>query len=206
MIICMSDIICVTNRNLCRENFHQRIRKITACHPDRIILREKDLNRQDYEALAASVMKLCRQHETECVLHSHIHTALKLGASGIHLPLSILRSMSAQDKRSFKRIGASCHSIGEALEAQALGCTYLIAGHIFETDCKRGLPGRGLSFLKEVCDAVSVPVYAIGGICPENASDIRQAGAQGVCVMSSLMNCVNVSELLSAMEANWHGQ
>lgn len=180
--------------------------KIAACHPGRIILREKDLNRQDYEALAASVMNICRQQGTECVLHSHVRTARKLGASGIHLPLPILRSMSAQDKQSFKRIGASCHSTEEALEAQALGCTYLIAGHIFETDCKKGLPGRGLSFLKGVCNVVSVPVYAIGGIRPENASDIRQAGAQGICVMSGLMNCENVSELFSALDTNWHGQ
>lgn len=180
--------------------------KIAACHPGRIILREKALNEQAYESLAISVMEICRQQGVECVLHSRVRTARKLGASGIHLPLPILRSMSAQDKQSFKRIGASCHSTEEALEAQALGCTYLIAGHIFETDCKKGLPGRGLSFLKGVCNVVSVPVYAIGGIRPENASDIRQAGAQGVCVMSSLMTYENISELFSAMNANWHGQ
>lgn len=196
----MSDIICVTNRSLCCENFLQRIKKIAAGHPGWIILREKDLNSQEYEELALSVIKICQQYNVECVLHSHIQTAAKLGASGIHLPLSVLRSMSPHDKITFKKIGASCHSIEDALEAQSLGCTYITAGHIFETDCKKGLPGRGLTFLKNVCDVSSVPVYAIGGIHEDNISLIRHTGAQGICLMSSLMNCENASELLSVMD------
>lgn len=200
MIICMSDIICITKRSLCCENFLQRIEKIAACHPGWIILREKDLSRQDYEELAVSVIKICQQYDVECALHSHIQTAIKLGVSGIHLPLPLLRTMSPQDKTAFQKIGASCHSIEEVLEAQSLGCTYITAGHVFETDCKKGLPGRGLTFLKNVCDVSSVPVYAIGGIREDNASLIRHTGTQGICLMSSLMNCENVSELLSVME------
>lgn len=49
-------------------------------------------------------------------------------------------------------------------EAEQLGASYLTAGHIYATDCKRGLPPRGLGFLKEVCREVSIPVYGIGGI------------------------------------------
>lgn len=97
-------------------------------------------------------------------------------------------------------IGASCHSVEDALEARRLGCTYILAGHIYATDCKKGLPGRGLSFLKQVCDAVSIPVYAIGGINENNIQQTRRAGAKGVCLMSSLMCCGNVQELLAAMK------
>ena len=50
------------------------------------------------------------------------------------------------------------------MEAERLGATYVTAGHIFTTDCKKGLPPRGLDFLKNVCDAVTIPVYGIGGI------------------------------------------
>ena len=79
----------------------------------------------------------------------------------------------------------------DALEAEKLGCTYLTAGHIFDTDCKRGLPGRGLDFLRTVCGAVSIPAYAIGGVTAENYSAVRQAGAAGACVMSGLMRCAD---------------
>jgi thiamine-phosphate pyrophosphorylase len=79
------------------------------------------------------------------------------------------------------------HSVEEALEAQKLGATYIIAGNIYETDCKRGLPGKGLEYLKAVCDAVSVPVYAIGGITPERFPEISYTGVAGGCMMSGLM-------------------
>lgn len=73
-----------------------------------------------------------------------------------------------------------------------MGCTYITAGHIFETDCKRGLPGRGLEFLREVCRAVTIPVYAIGGIEPKRMAEIFAAGAAGACVMSGPMVCGDV--------------
>jgi len=97
-------------------------------------------------------------------------------------------------------LGASCHSLEEAKEAVELGCTYLIAGHIFATDCKKGLPGRGTEFLQSVCESVQVPVYAIGGISGENMTLVRKAGAKGGCVMSGWMQCDNVKEYLAGLE------
>lgn len=84
----------------------------------------------------------------------------------------------------------------DALEAESLGCTYITAGHIFETDCKKGLPGRGLAFLRNVCVSVSIPVYAIGGIHDGNIAAVRGAGAKGACIMSGLMQCEDVKEYL----------
>ena len=77
----------------------------------------------------------------------------------------------------------------EAAEAQSLGATYITAGHVFPTDCKKGLAPRGLDFLKKTCAAVGIPVYAIGGVCSGNYSLVRSAGAAGACVMSGLMTC-----------------
>ena len=84
------------------------------------------------------------------------------------------------------------------LEAQRLGCTCVFAGHIFETDCKRGLKGRGLGFLKEVCRAAEIPVYAIGGISPENYGSVISAGAAGACVMSGFMRCESPLEFIKS--------
>ena len=198
----MSDILCVTNRKLCREDFLTRIERIAACHPAGIILREKDLNPEDYKELAAAVMEICEQHGVKCILHSFPDVAISLQADAIHLPLHLLRAMSQEQKAHFKVLGASCHSVEDALEAQILGCTYITAGHVFETDCKKGLPGRGLDFLRNVCAAVDIPVYGIGGIDADNIVLVREAGASGACLMSSLMVTENVSELLKAMEGS----
>ena len=196
----MSDILCVTNRKLCREAFLARIGQIAACHPAGIILREKDLSPAAYKELAAQVMTICAHHNVRCILHSFADIAIQLQADAIHLPLPLLRSMTEEEKSHFSILGASCHSVEDAREAQALGCTYITAGHVFETDCKKGLPGRGLRFLQDVCEAVSIPVYGIGGIDSRNRSQVRAAGAGGACLMSSLMVCENVPELWKSME------
>ena len=196
----MSDILCVTNRSLCREDFLTRVEKLAAARPAGIILREKDLTEAEYRRLAREVMALCRAQGVPCILHSFVQAALDLDDKEIHLPLSVLRGLPEEEKARFTVLGASCHSVEEALEAQALGCTYLTAGHIFDTDCKAGLPGRGLDFLREVCAAVSIPVYAIGGIGPENIGSVRAAGAAGACVMSGAMRCEPVKDYFDQLE------
>ena len=198
--MCMSDILCVTNRKLCREDFLTRIERIAACHPAGIILREKDMKPEDYKELAAAVMKTCEQHCVRCILHSFPDVAISLQADAIHLPLHLLRAMPQEQKAHFKALGVSCHSVEDALESQALGCTYISAGHVFETDCKKGLPGRGLDFLRNVCAAVEIPVYGIGGIDSDNIALVRNAGASGACLMSSLMATEDVTGLMKAME------
>lgn len=193
----MSDILCITNRNICRDDFPIRIKRIAQAAPRGIVLREKDLSQIEYERLAVQVMEICDKHNVPCILHSFVDAALRLHADKIHLPMSVLRSMTDDEKKQFSIIGASCHSAEEAIEAERLGCGYVTAGHIFETDCKKGLPGRGLDFLKKVCSSVSVPVYAIGGIDKGNIQSVRAAGAKGACVMSGLMLCDNPTEFIA---------
>lgn len=185
----MSDILCVTNRALCKSDFLAKIEEIAKAAPSAIILREKDLTEGEYKALAASVMEICERNDITCILHSFINAAIELNCDKIHLPLHILRGMSSLEKEKFTVLGASCHSVEDALEAEKLGCTYITAGHVFATDCKKGIPPRGVDFLKNVCESVSIPVYAIGGIDEENIAAVRSAGAVGACIMSGLMCC-----------------
>lgn len=192
----MFDIYCVTNRKLCEENVLERLEKILQTPVRGVILREKDMDEENYRYLAKKVLKLCNEQQKELILHTHISAAKKLGCTSFHAPLSVLRA-NPELKNQFKRLGASVHSPSEAKEAQNLGCAYLTAGHIFETDCKKGLKPRGLEFLREVCDAVSIPVYAIGGIYPENVSQLchlKNKNLKGFCVMSALMRCENPKE------------
>lgn len=203
----MSEMICVTNRALCRDGFLERIEAIAACNPAGIILREKNLPKEEYCALAKKVMKICDRYKVLCILHKDVETAIQLKAQALHVPLPVLRQMAALEKdagqdglqsyrQAFRILGASCHSVEEAAEAEKLGCTYIVAGHIFATDCKKGVPPRGLSFLQEVCRSVHIPVYAIGGINSENIVQVRAAGAKGGCVMSGLMTCENPAQYM----------
>ena len=85
------------------------------------------------------------------------------------------------------RVSASVHAVEEAILAQSWGIDELIAGHIFDTDCKKGIPGRGISFLEEVCKSVEIPVYAIGGMNEDRMNIVCNVGAKGICMMSQYM-------------------
>ena len=194
----MSDVICVTNRALCQEDFLTRIERLAKAHPAAILLREKDLSEGEYIELAEKVLCICKRYDVLCILHNYAAAACNLHHSALHLPLPVLRRLSDTERHSYQILGASCHSVEDATEAEALGCTYITAGHIFDTDCKKGLPGRGLEFLQNVCSLVSIPVYAIGGISPENFAAVKEAGAAGACIMSSAMTCEDLDSYLAS--------
>ncbi len=185
--------ICVTSRKLVRGSFTEQLARVAESGCDTIILREKDLNEAAYEALAGEVLEALSPYGTECVLHTYAEVALRLGEArrrwqpALHLPYTSFLAMPEEKKRRFALLGVSVHSVEEAVAAEEAGAGYLVAGHIFATDCKKGLPPRGLAFLHRVCDAVALPVYAIGGITEENAEACVSAGAAGVCRMSWYM-------------------
>ena len=179
-------VLAVTNRRLCQTDFLMQIEHIAAAHPAGIVLREKDLSETEYLTLAQSVMQICEKWDTPCILHHFLTVALELGCPNLHLPLPDLLA-HPEIAKQVAVLGVSVHSAEEARAAYAHGATYLTAGHVFPTDCKPGLPPRGLPFLRAVCEAVPIPVYALGGISPENAPDCLAAGAAGVAVMSGVM-------------------
>ena len=181
-------MMAVTNRHLCDRDFLEQIAFLASTDIDGIILREKDMTAEAYECLAKEVLAICNKHHKKCILHSFAEVAVKLNCENIHLPLPVLTELSEKGAlEGFKHIGTSVHSVEDALAAENAGATCLTAGHIFDTDCKKGLPGRGLAFLEKVCHSTKLPVYAIGGITPENLEEVRRAGAVGGCMMSLSM-------------------
>ena len=72
------DIICITNRTLCREDFLERIKKITDSDMDYLVLREKDLSKESYFELAESVINICKDAGKTCILHSFLSDPLPL--------------------------------------------------------------------------------------------------------------------------------
>ena len=101
--------------------------------------------------------------------------------------LSPIHIIYAEKLKHFNIIGASTHSLEDAKIAEKLGATYITASHIFATDCKKGLEPRGLDFLKNICDNVNIPVFALGGINEDNSKYCYENGAKGVCMMSQAM-------------------
>ncbi len=175
-------IICVTNRRLCKIPLEEQLEKLAVKGVSRVILREKDLSEEEYLALAK---KIALVPGIELMIHSFPNVARALSISRLHLPFNMLgKDICAE----FEIVGASVHSAEEAEEAEKLGASYVTAGHIFATDCKKGLPPRGLDFLEAVCKSVKIPVYAIGGITRGNMPSVLERGAAGACVMSGLMD------------------
>ena len=203
----LQNIICVTNRRIAaesagisgvdgeegRESFLAQLRRVAARKPKAVILREKDLAKEEYRVLAKDVLSVCHASQVSCILHTYADVAEELDADGLHLPLPVLRACCRQHgdvaglRSRFRVLGASCHSVADVREAASLGCTYVTVGHIYATACKKGLPPRGLGLLRDCAKASPVPVYAIGGITRERVPEVLAAGAEGACVMSRLM-------------------
>ncbi len=181
-------IIAVTDRKSCTEDFYRRTERIYKAGADIIILREKDMSDEEYIEAARKCYEICGNR---LYINSRMHIAEEIGVKNIHLPVRLLK-----DRGSFAHVGASVHSREEALRAKAMGADYIIAGHIFPTDCKRGLPPRGVGYIKEISEAVDIPVFAIGGITRETVMQLKGSGIKGICVMSGLMKAENPEELI----------
>lgn len=195
-------IYAITNRNLIsggEEAYFKQIEKIAAAKPDGIILREKDMAPAGYEIYAKRCREICDAWGTPLILNHFWEIGEKLGIRWIHISMPVFRQLVSERADRFKErehIGVSVHSKDEAVYAEKMGADYLIAGHIFLTDCKKGVPARGLGFLREVCESVQIPVFAIGGMNPEKGALALNAGAAGVCMMSELMKSPAPEEII----------
>ena len=174
-----------------QEAFLKQLERLFCLDLKAVVLREKDLGPEEYLKLAEKVKAIAGE-ESRCrlILHQFPEAAEKLGIDAVHLPLKMLRELrekSPERLRQFQVIGTSVHSPEDARIARQCGATYCFAGNIYETTCKPGLEGRGLAWLREVAEAVPIPVYGIGGITPLRMKEILETGAAGGCMMSGAM-------------------
>ena len=152
----------------------------------RIVLREKGMLESDYEKVAKGFIKICRDNCVIPVISHHPDIAIEYDTE-LQLSMDELRK-DPDIIGKVRYVGASVHSADEAEEAESLGASSVTAGHIFTTECKKGIPERGLQFLRDVVDSVDIPVHAIGGIDIDVIDDIYATGASGACLMSTMMN------------------
>ena len=169
------------------EDIEDRIRSLCSLGVRRIVLREKGMPSSDYAVLAERFVRICRESCTIPVISHHTDIAKMTAVDEFQVSIDELRE-DPSIVNEFRRVCVSVHSADEAVEAESLGASSVTAGHVFDTECKRGTPGRGLEFLKGVVDMVNIPVYAIGGIDQDVIDRVYGAGASGVCLMSTMMS------------------
>lgn len=176
-----SRLICVTQRTACPDDFVARMEEIIAAEPARVILREKDLSAADYRALAERLLPICRRHGVELTLR---YAPGEKPLPGCSWQLPFAASGEVPPGVPF---GVSVHAAEEAAALRDSAAGYLIAGHIYPTTCKAGVPPRGTAFLEEVVRLAAKPVFAIGGVTTARVREVLAAGAAGYCVMNALM-------------------
>ena len=178
-------LYCITNRRLYRQPLLDALESILQQHPAGLILREKDLTEAEYRELAKQVLALCHRYRVPCWFHTFVEVARQLHPEGLHLPLPVLRKLGEEDRKGLpKHLGASCHSLEDILEAAKLGATCCTFSPVYPSQCKPGVPPKGLELLQKVCQESPIPVYALGGVTPERAKELAAAGAAGGVMMS----------------------
>lgn len=180
-------ITLITNRKLVEANrYFEVIEKAIKGGVSRLILREKELPILEYLEVTKKLYKLKDKYEFELILNTPLEkNRLKEFCDGFHFTEeSLIKCKETKDKVFFK--GISIHK--EELVSSVGEFDYMIYSNIFETDCKKGLKGKGIEALKEVVKNSSVPVWALGGITLENVSQLKNTQIAGICVMSGIMS------------------
>ena len=152
-------------------------------------VREKDLSGKDLAILCRQLRNLTRDTGAMLIVNDRVDVALAVNAdavqrTGTSLDVKDMRDIAGRNLR----IGASVHSLEDALDAQARGADWVVFGPVYDTASKRqyGAP-QGLDRLAAVARAVRIPVVAIGGITPERVNEVRAAGARGVGAISAIL-------------------
>jgi thiamine-phosphate pyrophosphorylase len=176
---------------------------------DVIQLRYKSAPALDLYRLAEAIRPAIRAAGAGLLINDRVDVALATGAEGVHLAAKSLPIPSARPlMQSHQLVGCSVHSVEEAVQAQQMGASYITYGHIFATNSKPGLPPRGVQALRQVVEAVDIPVLAIGGITSENLEEVLAAGVAGIAVIGAVMADLEperaARELRERMDASSH--
>lgn len=150
-------------------------------------VREKDIDPQDFRREALELKELCARHRVPFVVNDSIELALEIDADGAHMGQSDikgrdLRAMLGPDKI----LGISAGTVAEAIAAEAAGADYIGVGAVFPTSTKKDARGLSPQALKEISQAVSIPVVAIGGINEKNILSLKGSHVDGVAVVSAI--------------------
>jgi len=190
----------ITDRRLAARPLTDVIEECLGAGLRAVQLREKDLPVPDLMALAAPLRESTRRHGARLLLNDRLDTALAAEADGVQrtgasLPVSVLRRLAPPPFL----IGASVHSLDEAVQAEAEGADFVVFGPVYDTASKRqyGAP-QGLDALRRVAASVRRPVIAVGGIDPGRAAEVMAAGASGVAAIGAFLSAERPADAVKA--------
>lgn len=152
-----------------------------------IQLREKELDTESFLHEALEVRALCRRFNVPFIINDNVEVAIKCRADGIHIGQHDMETKKARMLIGPDMIlGVSAQTVEQALKAQNDGADYLGVGAVFPTGTKQDADDVKISTLQDICNAVSIPVVAIGGISKNNMKQLKGSGIDGVAVVSAI--------------------
>lgn len=155
-------------------------------------LREKEKTTREYLSLAQKVHALTQRYGVPLIIDDRLDVAMAVNAEGVHLgqsdmPIDLARSIFG----AHKIIGATTKTVEQALEAYAQGADYLGVGAIYPTTTKVRTILTSTDTLRDICNAVPIPVNAIGGLNKDNIDVLQGIPIAGICVVSAIMKAVD---------------
>lgn len=152
-------------------------------------LREKDMPEPEFEREALEIMQLCHDYNVPFIVNDRVMTALKIKADGVHIGQSDMSA--AQARRILGKdciIGVTAKTVEQAIKAQADGADYLGSGAVFGTGTKKDARPMSREMLNAICESVSIPVVAIGGINNDNIAELAGCNIAGAAVVSGIFD------------------
>lgn len=150
-------------------------------------LREKELDEAHFLEEAIELQKLCKEYQVPFIVNDNVDIAIKCHADGIHVGQSDMQAMDVRKLIGDDMIlGVSADTVEQAIKAEQNGADYLGVGAVFNTSTKLDASAVAHNTLKEICDSVSIPVVAIGGINKGNMLELSGSGVDGVALVSAI--------------------
>ena len=192
----MFRLMVVTDRRRSRQPIVETVRLALEGGADAVQLRERDLEGAELFRLAEEMRRVTRDAGAALIINHRTDVALAVEADGVHLgwrslPPNEIRKLA--EKRL--KIGVSCHDAAQLRSAEAAGADYVLLGPVFFTASKAGrVEPIGVEAMKTLVSGTGLPVIAIGGITPENAWAVREAGVAGVAAISAIIAAADPRE------------
>src|SRR3989339_974197 len=186
-------LILITDRNHCKQPFIDTIRSALKGGIKTVQLREKGLSTFELYSLACELRKITSEFKANFIVNDRVDIALAVEADGVHLgwqslPFPVVRRLVGSERL----IGVSTHNRQEALQAQEYGADYITFGPIFDTPSKAGLlKPTGVEEIQKLKNEIDLPIVAVGGINEKNVESVLNGGADGIAVISSIMQADN---------------
>jgi thiamine-phosphate pyrophosphorylase len=173
-----------------QHNLLEQLKLIPEALSCMVQIREKHLDAKELLKLSLNAASISLPAGTLLLINERADIALAAGLHGVHLPEKSCPPVKLRTFAPDLLIGCSVHSNSSAMIAEDSGADYLLFGPVFDTPSKRkyGSP-QGLEKLAQLCRSTSLPVFALGGITPQNASHCMDAGAYGTAGLSIFKPC-----------------